>query len=94
MLPFCITIISPPFSGANVSHIGRFLWLVFAALIIEALIVVKFGWEIITIPIPRAAVVGWSIVFACIVIWAFWKFSYPLREWPIFGALFTRSKKD
>ena len=83
-----------PFSGANVRHIGCFLWLVFAALIIEALIVVKFGWEIITIPIPRAAVIGWSIVFACVAIWAFWKFTYPLREWPVIGALFSRSKKD
>ena len=84
---------SPPFSDASVNRIGRFSWLVVAALIIETLIVVKFGWEIITIPIPRAAVVGWSIVFACVAIWAFWKFTYPLKEWPIIGALFRRSKE-
>ncbi|XP_019850586.1 PREDICTED: phosphatidylserine synthase 2-like isoform X2 [Amphimedon queenslandica] len=78
------------------SSIGsnHFSWLVFTALIVETLIVIKFGWEIITIPIPKAAVIGWSAFFVCLSIWAFWKFTYPLKEWPIIGHMLQSSKNN
>ncbi|XP_003385624.1 PREDICTED: phosphatidylserine synthase 2-like [Amphimedon queenslandica] len=81
-------------NDASVNRIGRFSWLVFTALIVETLIVIKFGWEIITIPIPKAAVIGWSAFFVCLSIWAFWKFTYPLKEWPIIGHMLQSSKDN
>lgn len=79
-----------------ITRIGRFSWLILTALIVETLIVVKFGWDIITIPIPKFAVIGWSVFFVAVSVWAFWKFSYPFKEWPIIRVFFTenRKKKD
>ena len=56
-----------------------------AALVMEVLIVVKFAWETITIPLRRTAIVGWSLLFIALVIWTLWKFTYPMRDWPIIG---------
>ena len=56
-----------------------------AALVMEVLIVVKFAWETITIPLRRTAIVGWSLLFIALVIWTLWKFTYPMRDWSIIG---------
>ena len=81
---------------STMSKIGRYSWLIFASLIIETLIVVKFGWDIITIPIPRIAIICWSVFFAGLAVWTFWRFTYPLKEWPIIGPLLSsdKSKKE
>jgi hypothetical protein len=78
----------------TVSKIGRYSWLVFAALIVETLIVVKFGWDIVTIPIPTVAIVGWALFFIGLGMWIFWKFTYPMKDWPIIGFLFRKSKNE
>ena len=64
-----------------------------AALAIETLIVIKFGWEIVTIPLPRIAVISWSLFFVSVIIWAFWNFTYPLKQWPIIGPLIKGKEK-
>ena len=56
-----------------------------AALVMEVLIVVKFGWETIAIPLPRTAIVGWSLFFIALVMWTLWKFAYPVKDLPIIG---------
>ena len=75
------------------ARVGRFSWLVFAALIIETLIEIKFGWDILTIPLPRIAIILWSIFFLGVFIWATYIFTYPLKEFPIIRNYFKQSQK-
>ena len=75
------------------TRIGRFSWLVFAALMIETMIELKFGWEILTIVPPLPAVIGWTSFIVLVVAWATWKFTYPLKEIPIIRSFFGGKKK-
>lgn len=94
VLSFCVlcTYYSLILSDPN-ARFGRFSWLVFVALIVETMIEIKFGWEVITIPIPTAAIIGWSTFVAIVTAWAIWKFTYPLKEFPIIRNLFKDKKK-
>ena len=72
---------------------GRYTWLVFVGIIVECLIEIKFGWDILTIPIPRHFVVAWGIFFTCLSVWAFWHFTYPFRDWPFIGQYVRKLEK-
>jgi len=56
-----------------------------AALAIEVLIVVKFGWKIITLPIPFHICVMWAVAFIFFSFWVFWHFTFPFKDWPVLG---------
>jgi phosphatidylserine synthase 2 len=67
------------------ARIGRFSWLCFAAIICEVMIEIKFGWYILTTPVPRAAIIFWGPLFLLVFVWAFWKFTVPFRDMPVIG---------
>jgi phosphatidylserine synthase 2 len=70
--------------------IGRQCWVVFAMIGVETLIALKFGWEIITTPIPTVFVYFWVILFVVVFIWAAWKFTLPFRHMPVVGPPYRR----
>ena len=76
------------------THIGQFSWLVIIALIVETVIVIKFGWDILTIPIPPMFIIGWALFFVALSIWAAWKFTIPLKEIPFIGQYFSQKKEN
>ena len=59
--------------------------MIFAALNVEILIEIKFGWEILTIVPPITVLVFWGILLAALVVWVFWHSTYPFKDWPILG---------
>ena len=87
-----MSVISHIFSDPNV-RIGRFSWLVFAAIMVETMIEIKFGWEILTIVPPRICIIGWTVFFVAVVLWTAWRFTYPLKEFPVIGKFFRERKK-
>ena len=92
----CILIKSLLLSDPQI-RFGRFSWLCCIALIIETLIVIKFGWDILIIPVPRMILTGWALFFTALSIWAVWKFTVPLKEMPIIRNYFqdyNRTKKQ
>lgn len=67
------------------ARIGRFSWLVFAALICETLLEIKLGWEILTIPLHRYAYIAWGSGALIFLVCVFWHFTLPFRDMPIIG---------
>ncbi|KAK8741995.1 hypothetical protein OTU49_002046, partial [Cherax quadricarinatus] len=53
---------------------GRQSWLFLAIVTTELLIVVKFGWETVTIPFPSHVVTLWMTIFIILVLWTLWNF--------------------
>ncbi|VDP70900.1 unnamed protein product [Schistosoma curassoni] len=53
---------------------GRQAWMISSIIITEFLIVMKFGWDIITKPFPRHISIFWSLVLIGLVSWTFWHF--------------------
>ncbi|CAH8461345.1 unnamed protein product [Schistosoma rodhaini] len=53
---------------------GRQAWMIASIIITELLIVMKFGWDIITKPFPRHISIFWSLVLIGLVSWTFWHF--------------------
>ena len=70
--------------GRDEKSLGVHFWLAMWALLFETLLEIKFGWDIVSIPLPRTTVVAWSIFFAVVAGWSLWYFSYPVKKWPIF----------
>ena len=68
---------------------GRFIWLVFVALICETLLEIKLGWEIMTIPLHRYSYIAWGVGTAIFLICVFWHFTLPFRDMPIVGKYYT-----
>ena len=67
------------------ARIGRYVWLTFIAIFCEDLLIVKMGWEIVTIPLTQTAVAFWISLALIVLSWLFWKFTLPLKNWPIVG---------
>nr|XP_045618710.1 phosphatidylserine synthase 2-like isoform X3 [Procambarus clarkii] len=53
---------------------GRQSWLFLAIVTTELLIVIKFGWETVTIPFPSHVVTLWMAIFLILVLWTVWNF--------------------
>ncbi len=70
------------------ARIGRFSWLVFAALICETLLEIKMGWEILILPLHRYAYIAWGVSGLIFLVWVFWHFTLPFRDMPIVGRYF------
>ncbi len=60
---------------------------------IETMIEIKFGWEVLTIVPPASAIIGWSLFISVVSVWAAWKFTYPLKEFPVIKLMFKQKKK-
>ena len=67
------------------ARIGRFSWLVFAALIVETLLEIKMGWEIMSIPLHRYTYIAWGVGTSIFAFCVFWHFTLPFRDMPIIG---------
>lgn len=75
------------------ARIGRYTWLVFAALICETLLEIKMGWDVLTIPLHRYTYIAWGIGTAIFLVWAFWHFTLPFRDMPVIGRYFKMLEK-
>ncbi|XP_076053247.1 phosphatidylserine synthase 2-like isoform X3 [Oratosquilla oratoria] len=53
---------------------GRQSWLFLAIVATELLVVLKFGWETVTIPFPSHIVTLWLGMFLLLVLWTVWNF--------------------
>ncbi len=72
------------------ARIGRYVWLSFVAILCENLLVIKMGWDVVTIPVPRVAVAFWSSLAAVFVVWVFWHFTLPFKYMPGIGPYYRR----
>lgn len=70
--------------------IGRFAWLAFSAIIFECLIVIKMGWDILTIPLPAMAYILWGIGIVVFIVCVFWYFTFPFKHMPIIGPYYRQ----
>lgn len=53
---------------------GRQAWVLTTIVVTEFLIVLKFGWETITIPLPTPVAYSWLAGVAALVCWTLWAF--------------------
>ncbi|XP_071449421.1 phosphatidylserine synthase 2-like isoform X2 [Hetaerina americana] len=56
------------------TKIGRQSWIIIVIISTEFLIVAKYGWDTITIPIPKPISSFWLIGFMTLLLWTSWKF--------------------
>ncbi|XP_064400566.1 phosphatidylserine synthase 2-like isoform X2 [Halichondria panicea] len=73
------------------ARVGRYVWLTFVAIFCEALLIVKMGWDVVTIPLPRTAVVFWTTLAGVFLIWVVWHFTLPFKHMPIIGPHYRRA---
>ena len=88
----CYMCVCPVFLSVSDSNaiIGRQSWIMFAIITVEVLIEIKFGWDIITTPVPWYFLTAWAVLLVAIFIWAAWKFTVPFKEMPIIGPYYRR----
>lgn len=77
----------------NCKKFGQQAWLILAIIITEVLVVVKFGWETITIPIPAHIAYFWITGFLGLVGYTVWKF-WIKRDVKNDVAMESREKKS
>jgi len=53
---------------------GRQSWIFMAMMATETLIVAKFAWETITLPLPKHIAISWAIGLSVIALWTLWNF--------------------
>lgn len=63
----------------NCRTFGRQAWVVLAVIITEFLVIAKFGWEIITLPLPRYVAIAWIIGLSALTCWTMWNFFWRSR---------------
>ena len=56
----------------------------------EVMLEIKFGWDIVTIPVPVYIKLAWATFFAAFALWTFWHFTLPFRDMPFIGKYFRR----
>lgn len=81
------------FCYRNCKKFGQQAWLILAIIITEVLVVVKFGWETITIPIPAHIAYFWITGFLGLVGYTVWKF-WIKRDVKNDVAMESREKKS
>lgn len=80
---------SPSVSDKN-AIIGRQSWIMFAIITVEVLIEIKFGWDILTTPVPWYFLTAWAVMVVAVFIWAAWKFTVPFKDMPVIGPYYRR----
>ncbi|THD22289.1 Phosphatidylserine synthase [Fasciola hepatica] len=58
----------------NCKRLGRQLWMMMCIVITELLIILKFGWPVVTKPLPRHVTWFWLIALIGLALWTFWYF--------------------
>ncbi|KAK8377432.1 hypothetical protein O3P69_013812 [Scylla paramamosain] len=58
----------------DVTKFGRQSWLFLSIVCTELLIVIKFGWDTVTIPFPRHVISMWLGFLVLLVLWTVWNF--------------------
>ncbi|TNN17735.1 Phosphatidylserine synthase 2 [Schistosoma japonicum] len=53
---------------------GRQAWMLSSIIITELLIVMKFGWDVVTKPFPKHICIFWSLILTGLILWTFWHF--------------------
>ena len=53
---------------------GTQTWVAITIIFTELLIVLKFDWDVVTIPFPRHVAICWSIAITLFVLWIIWQF--------------------
>ena len=89
LLPSFPPSLPPPLSDSN-ARIGRYSWLVFTTIIVEGMLEIKFGWDIVSIPVPVTIKLAWATFFAAFALWTFWRFTLPFRDMPFIGKYLRR----
>ncbi|CAL4090845.1 unnamed protein product, partial [Meganyctiphanes norvegica] len=56
------------------SKFGRQSWLFLSIVCTELLLIIKFGWETVTIPFPRHVVILWILFIFTLILWTIWNF--------------------
>lgn len=62
----------------------------FAALLCEVLLEIKFGSEILSILPSPTILMCWTVVLVIFLVWTFWHFTVPFRDMPVIGSYFRR----
>ncbi|PVZ97542.1 hypothetical protein BB558_006495 [Smittium angustum] len=62
------------YSNPNVKKLGAHMWLTMATVLTELLIIFKFGAGEFPAPFPNIVIIGWSIAFSIVVLFAVWQF--------------------
>ncbi|OON16217.1 hypothetical protein X801_07972, partial [Opisthorchis viverrini] len=70
----------------NCKRLGRQVWMLSSVIITELLIILKFGWNTVTKPLPRHVALFWLVAIVGLTLWTFWHFY--ITRW-----LFKMSKK-
>ncbi|VDQ02700.1 unnamed protein product [Trichobilharzia regenti] len=55
-------------------RLGRQAWMLASIIITEFLIVLKFGWDVVTKPLPHHICIFWSLILTGLILWTFWHF--------------------
>ena len=60
----------------------RFSWMCVFVFAVEILVILKFGWNILAIPLPSSAIVSWSGILLIFSVWVARKFctSWLLKQ--------------
>ncbi|CAH8451982.1 unnamed protein product [Dicrocoelium dendriticum] len=58
----------------NCRRLGRQAWMFCCIIITELLIVIKFGWETVTKPLPRHIATFWILSILALALWTFLRF--------------------
>lgn len=53
---------------------GRQSWIVASIIVSELLIVLKFGWDTVSQPLPRHVTIFWLVAIATLIVWTFYEF--------------------
>ncbi|XP_018010579.1 phosphatidylserine synthase 2 [Hyalella azteca] len=78
----------------DVDKIGRQSWIFLAIICTELLIVLKFGWETVTIPFPRHIVSLWLGILVLLVLWTLWNFYIDPHTFKVDSSMSEDSRRQ
>ncbi|KAF7259751.1 hypothetical protein EG68_03013 [Paragonimus skrjabini miyazakii] len=55
-------------------RVGQQAWMLSSIIITELLIIMKFGWDTVSKPLPRSITVLWFVGILGLTLWTFWHF--------------------
>ena len=55
-------------------RLGTQAWIAITIVFTEVLIVLKFDWDLVTIPFPEHIKFAWTVFFCCLLLWMLWQF--------------------
>lgn len=61
--------------------------MILVIIITELLIVMRFDFHVITIPLPRSVALSWLLFISCLIVWTIWQFFYRGKMRVGFGTM-------